>query len=197
MGQELEFKYKLENQEQYDALRASLEERFPGGWEKVNMETEYYDTQDLFLASRKWTLRIRYENSTGILTLKTPGTGRTRGEWEVPEGTLPGGLMSLVRRGAPEELMEVYHMPLQSRCGARFHRLRCLAEVPGAQMELALDRGVLMGGGKELPFWELEAELKAGDGEALARWCGQLAREMGLREELRSKFIRASRLAEA
>lgn len=196
MGQELEYKYKLENQVQYEAVRTILEERFPGGWETVKMETEYYDTQDMYLSSRQWTLRIRCENGSGVLTVKTPGNGRIRGEWEVPEGTLPDGLISLVRRGAPEELMELYQQPLRVRCGARFHRLRRVVELPQVRVELALDRGVLMGAGKELPFWELEAELKDGDAEALLTWCGSLAREMDLTEEPRSKFVRASGLAE-
>lgn len=196
MGLELEFKYKLENQERFDTLLEALKQRYPGHWEKVKMETEYFDTADSFLASRRWTLRIRCENGSSILTLKTPLEGRARGEWEVPEGTLPEGLMSLVRRGAPEELAELYNRPLRSRCGARFSRRLRLLELPEAQVELALDKGVLLGGGKELPFWELEAELKAGSAEALARWCRELAREMGLEEEPRSKFSRASGLAE-
>lgn len=195
MGRELEYKYKISDQARFDGLREALLARYPGGWEQVKMETDYYDTPDFRLAARRWTLRIRCENGVGVLTVKTPGQGRTRGEWAVPEGTLPGGLMALVRRGAPEELMELYDCRLRRVCGARFRRLRRLVEIPGATVELALDRGVLLGGSKELPFWELEAELKDGEGQALANWCEALASEFSLPEECRSKFVRASALA--
>lgn len=194
MAQELEFKYKISGQAQFDALRELLQSRYPGNWETVKMETDYYDTRDRRLAAKNWTLRIRFENRVSVLTVKTPGQGRVRGEWEVPEGTLPGGLMALVRRGAPEELMELYNATLFSVCGARFRRLRRIVEVEGARIELALDRGVLLGRAKELPFWELEAELKEGDPHALGRWCEAFAAEQGLTEEHLSKFARATAL---
>ena len=197
MAQELEFKYTLAGQSQFDALRELLQTRYPGNWEPIKMETDYYDTPDRRLAAKNWTLRIRYENEVSVLTVKTPVQGRLRGEWEVVEGTLPTGLMALVRRGAPEELMELYQASFRPVCGARFRRLRRIVELPGATAELALDRGVLLGGSKELPFWELEAELKAGDGQALGRWCEALARERGLTEETRSKFARALSLGSA
>ena len=80
--------------------------------------------------------------------------------------------------------------------GVRFRRLRCLAELPGATAELALDEGVFTGGGRETPFWELEAELKGGSEDALAQWCRSLADAWGLLEEPRSKFLRAMALTE-
>ena len=62
-------------------------------------------------------------------------------------------------------------------------------------MELALDQGYLLGGGKELPFSEVEVELKSGSEEAAVRFGQALAREMNLKPESRSKVARARALA--
>ena len=85
MGLELEFKYALTGPGQLEELRQELEKAF-GPWEAVEMETVYYDTPDQALAARHWTLRVRQENGRPVLTVKTPGPGRARGEWELPGG---------------------------------------------------------------------------------------------------------------
>lgn len=194
MGQELELKYVLDGKKQLDAVRSALEQAFPGAWEQVEMETTYFDTPDRALEARRWTLRVRRENGVPVLTLKTPGQGRARGEWELPGGGLPA-VTDLVELGAPAELLELCNGGLESRCSARFRRLRRMGTIAGTAMELALDAGVLAGGGAEAPFLELEAELKAGLPQVLESWCSQFAQAHGLREETRSKFARAAALA--
>lgn len=87
MGLELEFKYALTGPGQLEELLQELEKAF-GPWEAVEMETVYYDTPDQALAARHWTLRVRQENGRPVLTVKTPGPGRARGEWELPGGGL-------------------------------------------------------------------------------------------------------------
>ena len=58
-------------------------------------------------------------------------------------------------------------------------------------MEIALDEGVLLGGGKELPLCELEVELKEGSREAMDAFAAQIAEIYGLQPERKSKFARA------
>ena len=58
-------------------------------------------------------------------------------------------------------------------------------------MEIALDEGVLTGGGKELPLCELEAELKEGSREAMDAFAEELAQIYGMQAESKSKFARA------
>ena len=82
MGLELEFKYALTGPGQLEELRQELEKAF-GPWEAVEMETVYYDTPDQALAARHWTLRVRQENGRPVLTVKTPGPGRARGDWQI------------------------------------------------------------------------------------------------------------------
>ena len=66
---------------------------------------------------------------------------------------------------------------------------------PGAVVELALDRGVLLGGGQELPFAEMEVELKEGSEEAAIRFAQALAEEFSLEPAHKSKHARAVALA--
>ncbi len=192
MGLELEYKYALAGPSQLDRLRRELGKTF-GPWEAVEMETIYYDTPDHALSARRWTLRVRRENGNPVLTVKTPGPDGARYEWELPGGGLRD-LPRLQALGAPQEVTSLQPDQLSPRCGARFRRLRCLAHLPEVQAELALDQGVLTGGGQELPFWELEVERKDGSGEALAQWCRSLAGDWNLRKEPWSKFARAASL---
>lgn len=195
MGLELEFKYALTGPDQLEQLRLALGEAF-GPWEAVDMATVYYDTPDKALAARCWTLRVRQENGNPVLTMKTPGPGGARQEWELPGGSL-ADLPRLQALGAPPEVAALGPEGFVPQCGARFRRLRCLARLPAVEAELALDQGVLLGGGRERPFWELEAERKGGSGDALAQWCRNLAMAWNLREEPCSKFVRAAALGRA
>ena len=103
--------------------------------------------------------------------------------------------MKLCQAGADWELMRCTAGGLIEVCGARFTRLAKQLEIPGAVVELALDEGVLLGRGKELPFAEVEVELKDGPDEAAVAFARALAEEFRLTEEPKSKFVRAMILA--
>ncbi len=62
-------------------------------------------------------------------------------------------------------------------------------------MELALDRGVLTGSGREKPLCEVEVELKSGDQEAADAFAQELVRQFSLKPEQASKQARALALA--
>lgn len=52
-------------------------------------------------AARKWTLRRRTgENGEAVYTIKTPGDGYARGEWESRKESLHEAVRELVRLGA-------------------------------------------------------------------------------------------------
>ena len=61
------------------------------------MVTEYLDTPDREIAARKWTLRRRTENGEAVYTMKTPGDGYARGEWESRKEGLHEAVRELVR----------------------------------------------------------------------------------------------------
>ena len=81
-------------------------------------------------------------------------------------------------------------------CAARFTRLAKLVEADGCTVELALDEGTLLGGGKALPLAEVEVELKAGSEAAAVAFAQALAAEFGLTPEPKSKVQRALALAD-
>ena len=189
MGREFELKYRAD-QETLTALR----ERY-GPFEEIQMETTYFDTFDGKLLGRKWTLRQRMENGTSVCTLKIPLPDGSRGEWEAVSPGLMTGIPALCRQGAPMELMALTVSGLMPTCGARFTRLAKTLQLENGRVELALDQGVLTGGGREQPLWEVEVELKDGCDEAAIAFAAALAREFSLEPEPQSKYRRALLLA--
>ncbi len=190
MGKEFELKYRA-TPEQQAAIRADF-----GPFREISMETTYYDAPDHSLSARKWTLRRRLENGVSVCTLKTPGMGDVRGEWETECGSILKAIPELCKLGAPPELAELVKSGVTEVCGARFTRLACLVGDSICKVELALDQGVLLGGGRELPLCEAEAELKEGSETAAVAFAKVLADKYGLVPESASKFKRALQLAQ-
>ena len=190
MGRELELKFAASS-ETLDAMEEKYAPLTP-----ITMHTRYFDTPHQAFRGRRWTLRLRLENGRPICTLKTRLSDGSRGEYETESGDIVSAIPALLEQGAPAELEELAREGLEEVCGARFTRLARIIDVPGGQVELALDRGEFTGGGRTLPFTEAEAELKAGPDEVLARFGRALAEEFSLREEPRSKIQRAMALAE-
>jgi len=189
MGREFELKFQADA-----GVIEKIREKY-GMFTQISMETTYYDTFDLKLAMHHWTLRRRMENGVSVCTFKRPHKDGGRGEWEVECSSIMEGIMKLCQNGADWELMRITSGGLVETCGARFTRLARQIEVPGGKVELALDQGVLLGKGKELPFWEVEVELKEGSDEVAAVFAQALAAEFPLIPEPKSKFVRAMTLA--
>lgn len=188
MGRELEFKYRADG-EKLAAIRGKY-----GEFSRISMETAYYDTPDMALRRRKWMLRRRYENGKSVCTLKTPLPDGSRGEWETECGCIEEAIGKLLESGAPEDLLTLTAPGVAEVCAARFTRLAKTVEVGDALVELALDQGLLLGGGKELPFAEAEVELKSGSESAAAAFAGALAEEFALTPEKKGKARRAMEL---
>lgn len=185
MGREFELKYAA-TPEQHARIRQAF-----GEFETVTMETVYYDTPEGELSAGHITLRRRLENGVSVCTVKTPAQDGSRGEWECQCDDIRKAAAQLQALGAPEELTRWCSGPLTERCGARFTRQLKRIETAEAVVELALDSGVLLGGGKELPLCEVEVEQKSGSDEAVAAYAWQLAARFGLVPEERSKLSRA------
>lgn len=189
MGREFELKFQA-NAEKIAAIREKYGEFTP-----ISMETTYYDTPDLKLAFHHWTLRRRLENGVSVCTFKKPLDDGSRGEWEVQCDSIMHGVMQLCQSGATWELMRATAGGLLPFCGAKFTRLAKQLEVPGAVVELALDQGILTGGTRELPFAEVEVEVKDGSDEAAVAFAKALAAEFDLTPEPHAKVVRARALA--
>lgn len=189
MGREFELKYAATPE-----ILAVLAEKFPG-LASISMETAYYDTPGGALGKLHWTLRRRMENGISVCTVKTPLPGRGRGEWETECAAIADAVPILCALGAPAELVNLTAGGLTEVCAARFTRLAGPIETEDFTAELALDRGCLLGGGRELPFAEVEVEYKSGDENAMIRYTRILAQKYGLTPEEKSKYRRALDLA--
>ena len=190
MGREFELKYA--------ATKADLEilkGRYPA-LRPIAMETTYYDNEAGDFSRLKWTFRRRMENEKSICTLKTPMKGLGRAEFEVECGDLLEAVPALIAQGAPAELAGLVAGGIAPSCGAKFTRLAGILELPGCTAELALDEGILLGSGKELPFREVEVELKDGSEEAVTAFAESFATELGLVPEYKSKVARARQLVQ-
>ena len=174
-----------------EAIRAAV----PGQYDTISMETTYYDTPGHDLSARKWTLRRRLENGVSVCTLKTPASGSSRNEWEVECDSIETAIPELCKLSGLALLAELTAAGVKPVCGARFTRLACQVAPEGAEAEIALDAGVLFGGGRELAFAEVEAELKSGSEAAVVAWAQELERRFDLKPEPKSKFRRALDLA--
>jgi len=189
MGREFELKFRADGH-----ILEILKERYPH-LTSIAMETTYYDSPDARLGNLHWTLRRRMENGKSVCTLKTPAGGVSRNEWETECGEITDAVEPLILQGAPRELLLLTASGLKESCGARFTRLAGTITLDGAVVELALDQGVLLGGGKELPFAEVEVELKEGSEKAALDFAAILAADLGLTPEPKSKVARARALA--
>ena len=190
MGREFELKFAA-TEEQQAAILAKF-----GDFREISMETTYFDTPDRALGQRRITLRQRKENGAPICTVKTPLPDGSKGEWELEYEDTATMVDMLCKLGAPEELKMLTAGGIEPICGARFLRRAKYLDVPGGQIELAVDKGVLLGGGKEMPLCEVEVELKSGPDDAAIDFAAALAEEFGLKPEKKSKFARAKKLSE-
>ena len=190
MGYEYEMKYAA-SPEQLEALFR----RFSGSFHTLTMETTYYDTENRDFSSRRYSLRLRKENGEPVCNLKIPLDAFSRGEWECREADIAAGAEILARMSGVKELEALAQQPLFPLCGARFTRRAAELSPEGCTVELALDQGVLLGGGKELPFAEVEVELKQGRDEDAVAFAQTLASRFGLTQEPKSKLRRALELA--
>ena len=190
MAIEFELKYSAE-----PAQQEQIKAAYPLDYRRVEMETTYYDTADGTLSQRHITLRRRMENDRSVCTVKTPVSGYGRGEWECECDAIETGIGLLCTMGAPRELLLLTAEGVQQVCGARFTRLCADVHYEGAVLELALDRGVLLGGQRQIPLCEVEVELKSGEPEAAVAFATALAEQFGLKPQKRSKFRRALQLA--
>lgn len=186
MNIEYELKFRA-SPEQLEALAWA----YPEKAHEIRMETVYYDTPRRSLSARRLTLRRRMENGVPVCTLKCPAGEIARGEFECGCQSIQEAVPELCKLSGMQELLELTREGLEEVCGARFTRRASSLTLPDFTAELALDSGVLTGGGREQPLYECEVELKSGSTQAMEAFAQALAEQYRLEPEPRSKFSRA------
>lgn len=185
MGIEYEWKFRA-TPEKIAAVEAFAQ----GQTHHFQMHTTYYDTPTGQLTARHYTLRRRMENDASICALKAPAEGG-RQEWEVACPSITDAIEMLCKLGGPKELPALASEGLVALCGAKFHRLARTVTLAACTLELALDQGILYGGGREQALCEIEVELKSGSRKACDQYALALQRQFSLTPEPKSKFRRA------
>ena len=199
MGKETEYKLAVGDLQLLDCILCSrtVTEKQRAPYAYIRMRTTYYDTEDGFLEKRRWMLRLRTENDRSVVTMKTPGEGHTRGEWEVESDYLDEALEKLAALGAPQELAALQPDTLAPICGASFTRITAeLRLSEDTACMICGDVGELTGGGKSALLCELELELKHGNEAELTAFAQKLMETYHLSEQPLSKLQRARALAE-
>ena len=189
MGREFELKYRATPAQQAAILKEY------GDFTPITMETTYFDTLDGALSASRITLRRRFENGTSVCTVKTPADQHGRGEWETECDDIKAAIPILCKLGCPVDLTSLCEKGITPICGAKFTRLAKTLTLTHCTVELALDNGILTGGGKEISLCEVEVELKAGSETAATDFAHEFAARFGLLPEKKSKFKRALSLS--
>lgn len=188
MAIELEIKLTLSERAQAQALEWLLAqpEARPGG-QKL-LVNRYYDTPDAALNRARAALRVRQSGNRYIQTLKTQGEfvdgAHRRQEWEWP---LPGPELDLsLLEDTPLKQrldMEKFQVAFETN----FTRQVVMLETADALVEVAVDCGEVVGGGRSHPLCEVEFELKSGSPSLLFSWAKALAVEVPVLVNLISK----------
>ena len=197
MGKEVEIKLEIGDLHLLDCILCDPEVtgRMRAPYENIRMETTYFDTEDGFLAARRWMLRVRLENGRSVVTSKTPGAGRARGEWETESDALEDALPKLAALGAPEALCALDPQTLMPICGARFTRITQELTLSSENACMFCgDIGELYAGRRTEPLCELELELSRGAPEAIEAYAAYFKERYGVREQPRGKQERARAL---
>ncbi|MBR2937001.1 MAG: CYTH domain-containing protein [Oscillospiraceae bacterium] len=185
MATEYEWKFQATAQQ-----LAAIAAAFPETGVKISMETTYFDTPTGALSAEHYTLRRRLENGESVCVLKTPA-GNARSEFEVRCEDISQAVAQFPAMGCPADFSRLVQEGIHPICGAKFIRIAKTVCLPEGTLELALDEGVLMGGGREIPLCEVEVELKSGDVRFCDLFARTLAARFGLTREEKSKFRRA------
>jgi inorganic triphosphatase YgiF len=160
------------------SLSASTARRLPahrllGGSkpQRLKLVNTYYDTPDRRLQRKRLAVRYRQKGSEWLLTVKSdapsPGGLAQRSEWEAPGQ--PGQFdfshvdSPKLRRFLEDALPEL--VPVFTTDFSR--ALWVLTPQEGTRIELALDRGKIVAGGRQETICEVELELLEGDARDL------------------------------
>jgi len=186
------------------AVDAAVAGRTPA--RRMRLQAAYADTPDALLAQHRLALRMRREGRDWVQTLKGAGDDTlTRFEHNVKVLALvPRQVPSIdpaLHRGTAvgDRLLALLGHDGPATLGVRYRtdvlrRTRVL-RVPGAQVELAFDSGVIEADGASWPLCELELELLSGEPAALAELARQWIHRHGLWIDTRSKAERGELLA--
>jgi inorganic triphosphatase YgiF len=165
------------------ARKEADSEAVPAGVNRHKLQSTYFDTPDRWLSSHGMALRVRRIGSKRIQTLKAPAAGPGGLQnFEEIEAEISSDRPQLAAVTEPKlsrklERENVWRR-LRPLFETRFQRAAFLTEHGEARIEVAIDQGSIIAGGRRLPIAEIELELKSGEAAALYDLAEQLALQL-------------------
>ena len=176
---------------------AALVERELAPGDAKPVRSIYYDTPERDLQRSRMALRLRRHGARWLQTLKCEISPAARHEWEFP---IARRALDLERFPRDEIIaaagIDLSQLKFEPVFETRFARRTAEVHLDDAALELALDRGQVVAGGRREPIRELELELKSGPPWTLLRYADSLIEPFGLALAFESKAERGYRLAE-
>ena len=130
MGQEIECKLSVPDADALSRLRRAFSGQ--GAEETADYETVYFDLGDE-LNARRFMFRARKRGGgAAVYTVKTPGEGYARGEWECEDASPEEAAKKLAALGAPREIAERPAYPSHAAPALRARPSRFAAKAPSS-----------------------------------------------------------------
>ena len=178
LDMEIEFKLSCAS-ESATSLSRHLSRLTGAGPQKLKLQNTYFDTPQQDLRARGIALRIRRQGELCLQTVKCAGQVNgglsSRPEWEYPyQGRFDFGAVSdETVRSQLETLLRLpgYRATLDTNFSRHIWHWRPEA---GTHVEVMLDRGRILAGGREEAICEVELELVAGPPHRLLDLAAQL-----------------------
>ena len=188
MATELEIKLTLSESAQQQALNCLLALPQAEKGPRKTLINRYFDTPDAALNQARAALRVRQAGDRYIQTLKTRGEfvngahNRQEWEWELSGPELD---LSLLEQTPLHNQVDLANLQLAFE--TNFQRQEIILKDGDNEIEVAVDTGQILGGGKARPLHEVEFELKAGDALCLMQQASKLAEQVPVFLNLVSK----------
>jgi len=170
---------------------------------EVFLEAAYFDTKDMYLRALGGALRIRREGDVFVACLKLSEEKNedsgvfSRREFECRAESIEDGLLRLPLSGADEALCRTLLEKGVFEIGrSRVLRVFANAAIPGATVQICLDRGDVSSGALSQKIDEIEIELLFGDSASHDAFCEYIRGKYGLSPISVSKFARVLKLRE-
>lgn len=171
------------------------------GYEKILLAANYFDTMDGFLHKARLAYRVRKENDQWVATIKGGGCVvngmHKRAEWNVKvengEADLQAFAKTTVDQSILKELSTKKLIPIVQ---TNFVREVVILMIDDNKIEVALDKGIIIGNGNKIPILEIELELKEGKEKILMEIGEKLIKEFPLKLSNKSKFARGLALVQ-
>lgn len=212
MGQEIELKMSIDERDVERLFHHPFIARHSDGQPaKKHLVNQYFDTPEQILRKNAMALRIRFDGSTYIQTLKQKGKSRNgltvRGEWEwtldgpnIDPRRVPFDIWPADIKNCLDRLIPLFRTDFQRTAWL----LQIDPEIKSdrkspARVEISLDQGIVVaetghGANTEETILEVEFELMAGDTDVLLEIPETLGKEIRLTPCNISKAERGYRL---